>query len=261
MSSIHEMQRGALPYRLGTTSFVFRDDVLPNVRLLAPFVDDVEIVIYEYDGQSSLPDAGAMEELVGLAAHWGLTYTVHLPLDLRMASPNGAERDRSVRRASDVIAATAALQPWGWVLHAEADGSPESWPEWARATVESLTRLATTVEPRLLCLENLETQPPDEVLSAAERAGVSTCLDVGHLFKAGLDAAMYLGGPLNRARVVHLHGWDGKADHRSLAVLPRGERAAVSAALLAGPYRGVATIEVFSLEDLVSSYRVLNMER
>ena len=45
-----------LPFRLGTTSYILPDDILPNGRYLAGKVDDVELVLYEVDeAQNNLP--------------------------------------------------------------------------------------------------------------------------------------------------------------------------------------------------------------
>ena len=257
------MARGRLPFRLGTTSFIYRDDVLPNVRKLAALVDDVEIVIYEYNERSPLPDAGVWTALQELAAQHDLTYTVHLPLDLTLASADSTMRERSVATARAVMAATAGLRPWAWVVHAEpAPGGPADWAEWRAAAGDSLRRLGDaagewTGEADRLCVENLESAPPELPLELAERLQIGACLDVGHLFKRGLDAAPYLDGTLDRTRVVHLHGWNGEWDHVSLTALAPESLAPVVERLWRGPYAGVVTLEVFSEEDLFGSWQCL----
>lgn len=44
-------------FRLGSTSYVWPADILPKVRQLGPRVDDVELVLFEVEGNSNLPDA------------------------------------------------------------------------------------------------------------------------------------------------------------------------------------------------------------
>ena len=64
-----------LPFRLGTTSYIWPDDILPNVRQLAPLVDDIELVLFESDEYgSNLPDKDVIAELKQLALAYGLTY-------------------------------------------------------------------------------------------------------------------------------------------------------------------------------------------
>ena len=43
----------ALPFRLGTTSYIIPADILPNVRYLADKVDDIELVLFEADDYSN----------------------------------------------------------------------------------------------------------------------------------------------------------------------------------------------------------------
>jgi len=40
---------GRTPFRVGATSYVLPDHILPNVEYLAPMVDDVELVLFETD--------------------------------------------------------------------------------------------------------------------------------------------------------------------------------------------------------------------
>ena len=53
-------------YRLGSTSYVWPADILPNVRRLGPWVDDVELVLFEVEDASNLPDAEMVAELNAL---------------------------------------------------------------------------------------------------------------------------------------------------------------------------------------------------
>jgi hypothetical protein len=69
----------------GATSYVLPDHILPNVEYLGPIVDDVELVLFETDEYgSNLPGPAEIARLLELAAEHDLSYTVHLPLDLRL---------------------------------------------------------------------------------------------------------------------------------------------------------------------------------
>ena len=53
------------PFRVGATSYVIPDHILPNVEYLAPLVDDVELVLFETDEYgSNLPDTSVIERLL-----------------------------------------------------------------------------------------------------------------------------------------------------------------------------------------------------
>ena len=45
-----------LPFRLGTTSYIIPDDILPNVRYLAGKVKDIELVLFDIDEYCNIPD-------------------------------------------------------------------------------------------------------------------------------------------------------------------------------------------------------------
>jgi len=98
-------------FRLGSTSYVYPADILPNVRRLAGIVDDVELVLFEVDEQSNFPDAETIAELQQLASLHGMSYTVHLPLDLRLGTSRQEERLISIEKALKVMRATRALEP------------------------------------------------------------------------------------------------------------------------------------------------------
>ena len=109
-------------FRIGTTSYIIPADIRPNVEYLAPLVDDVELVLFEADEYgSNLPDAALCRRLNEIALAHDLTYTVHLPLDLRLGD-EGALGHISLAKAERVIAATHDLAPFAYVVHL--DGRP-----------------------------------------------------------------------------------------------------------------------------------------
>ena len=104
-------------FRLGTTSYIIPADILPNVQFLAGKVQDVELVLFEVDdGTNNLPDPQTIQTLFELSQQQDLSYTVHLPLDLRLGS-DGDEQHVSLIKAKRVIDCTRSLKPWAYVLH------------------------------------------------------------------------------------------------------------------------------------------------
>jgi sugar phosphate isomerase/epimerase len=105
-------------------------------------------------------------------------------------------------------------------------------------------------------VENLERYPPGFILPVLDRAPVSRCVDVGHLWLDGHDPVPYLHQALPRTRVVHLHGVAGR-DHQSLAHAPADRLRAVVRTLVREGYSGVLTLEVFNEDDFRSSTAAL----
>lgn len=243
-------------YRLGTTSCIVPDEILPNVQLLAGRVEDVELVIFELDdGRDNLLAPADVRELAAIGAASGLSYTVHLPLDLQLGAA-GDPLHRSLEKAQSVIERTWPLDPWAYVLHLDGKEADEymAWVEQAANSLEICSKWVD--DPRRLAVENLEGYPLDFLDPVLDRVPVSRCLDIGHLWLEGHDPVPFLRAHLDRVRVVHLHGV-GTRDHQSLAHMEQGELAAVLAELEAAEFDGVLTLEVFSREDLGESMEAL----
>ena len=243
-------------FRLGTTSYILPDEILPNVRFLSDKVDDIELVLFEVDDEANnLPGSSVINELGALAQAHNLTYTVHLPLDLRMGAA-GEPLHRSLELANAVIERTQPLEPWAYVLHldgAEAD----DYEAWVNQAVQSLEQLVEWVgAPDLLAIENLEGYPLDFINPVLDRIPVSRCVDVGHLWLDGHDPVDFLQDHLDRTRVVHIHGI-GTRDHQSLADMEQRQLRVVLKVLKERSYQGVFTIEVFNLKDFESSVKAL----
>jgi len=250
------------PYRIGTTSYILPDDILPNARYLAGKVQDIELVLFEVDdGSNNLPAPEVIAELAGLAGSHDLSYTVHLPLDLRLAE-DGSAGDRSLEKARRVIAATRPLAPWAYVLHLDGrailgETSAAALARWQDRAVRALELAADWAgAPELLAVENLENYPPDLTWPVLERIPASHCVDIGHLWRDGHDPLAYLHATLARTRVIHLHGI-GERDHQSLAHMLPTQLDPVLEQLHAWPYRGVLTLEIFGQPDLETSLQAL----
>ena len=251
-----------LPFRLGTSSYIIPDDILPNVRFLADRVDDIELVLFEVDdGPNNLPSPAVVHELAALANGHNLTYTVHLPLDLRLGAL-GQDQHVSLVKAQRVIERTAPLNPWAYVLHLEGRDVMHSQDagqlaDWQEQAVQALQITAVWAGslPRL-AVENLEGYPRLFNLPVLDRAGASVCLDIGHLWRDGHDPLPMLDLLLARTRVIHIHGIQER-DHQSLAHMKPDQIDAVFRNLTAHHYSGVVTMEIFSEEDFTSSFQAI----
>uniref|UniRef100_A0A7C4EV33 Sugar phosphate isomerase/epimerase n=1 Tax=Desulfomonile tiedjei TaxID=2358 RepID=A0A7C4EV33_9BACT len=237
-------------FKIGTTSYIYPADILTNVKKLAGKVHDIELVLFEFEQESNIPNSAVMKELIAASRRSGTSYTVHLPLDLALA---GARPD--IDKATRVIDLTRSLHPAGYVVHL--DGADElDMSKRLANSLASLKALAhAELDPTLLCVENLENEPPafiDHILNAMP---VSTCVDIGHLWKRGADPIPILERRLERTRIVHLHGMQER-DHQSLSVVAPHALDRV-AEFLVHRYDGIVTIEIFSEADLRDSLDAL----
>ena len=251
-----------LPFRLGTTSYVIPADILPNAHYLAGKVKDIELILFEVDdGPNNLPSREVIDELKQIAIPFDLTYTVHLPLDLKLGE-DGSEQDQSLVKAKRVIECTRELDPWAYVLHLDGKSVRTStdpkrirlWQDQSVRALEIVSSWAGAAEK--LAVENLETYPLDFIQPVLDRIPVSRCVDIGHLWLDGHDPIPYLQAALARTRVIHMHGI-AERDHRSLIFMPQEKIQAVWDELLRTNYQGVLTLEIFSEEDFTSSLKVI----
>jgi sugar phosphate isomerase/epimerase len=217
-------------------------------------VQDVELVLFEInDPRWDLPNKAVIQELRQIALNNSSTYTVHLPLSLGLAG-NQPNLDLARR----VISSTLDLDPCAFIIHLE-DGpwkesnKLETWVENSKKSLELIGE-ATGVLERI-CVENLEDQPSSLMDSILASIPVSCCVDIGHLWKQGLDPLPYLELWLPRSRVAHIHGV-GRRDHQRLSVMPESKLRPVIS-LLKKNFHGVVTIEVFNEADLAESLVVL----
>ena len=236
------------PFRLGTTSYILPDAILPNVTFLASQVDDIELLFFESDEISPLPDRSIFDQLLELKEQADLSYTVHLPFDIWLGSSSEETRRSSVEKCLRVANLAKHLDPFAYVIHFQ----KEPTEEWENSQLSSfrqnLTRsadelIAGGIAAKKLCVETLD-YPFEYVSNTVLEADLSVCLDIGHLLYHGYSVEEHLEQFLDRCRVLHVHGVRDGKDHRDLS--------AIDAELLA------SLIERLSRES--STERVLTME-
>jgi sugar phosphate isomerase/epimerase len=248
----------SFPFRLGTTSYILPTAILPNIRFLAPFLDEVEIVLVESEGEHSLPSRAEIESMRHLAADFDLAYNVHLPSDVFLGDPDPLLRHRFQQTVLRFICGTSSLDPTVFILHCErkdANGrliiELDAWINRIAESLEKLVRYG--IEPHRIALENLE-YGPELLLPIAEHFGMSLCLDIGHLLRYGHSLSDRIQLCLERCSMVHLHGVSDGRDHLGIHRIP-GEQWDLIFRTLKESFTGGVSIEVFSLQELLPSLR------
>ena len=250
------------PFRVGTTSYIIPDEIIPNIEYLKDKVDDVELVLFESDEISNLPSERDIAKLFAIGERHDLTYSIHLPLDVYLCSSDSAIRERSVEKCRRVVELTKALQPSAYVMHAEAgqgmnvnDFSEEEKVAFADSFRVSLEGLfsAVSVQASEFCVETLNypLQLLDKVISSFE---LSITLDIGHLELYGYSVQEHLVRYLPRARVMHMHGIKNGKDHNGLQHMRAETLSLVMQALHDNRDQArVFTMEIFSEDDFNAS--------
>ena len=249
-----------VPFRLGTTSFIHPGSWVENVQQLAGRVADVELLFFE---SGELPDDDEVEALAAWKQRAELTYSLHTPLDVSLASTSAARRAAALASVRLAIDTAAPLEPEVTIVHVylgeheHDEHVPADLGAWRRRAARSLEALLDSIAPAELCVEIL-----DYDFALIEPVvidlGLSVAVDIGHLVRDGRDEKATLLRHLHRTRVVQWHGIDPSGrDHRGLAHYPRDSARWLFDTLVREAYRGVLTLEVFRAADLDESLAVV----
>lgn len=269
-----DVRTWGLPFRVGTTSYILPDDLLPNAEYLAPRVQDMQLVLFDVPaGPSNVPSPAVVTALAALGRARDLSYTVHLIHDVRLYDEDDTP-SVALAKAQEVIDLTRPLDPLALVCHLDGrsvrhmypgglPGSaydPVQWTNWWMQSVTALEQVcAWAGDGGRVAVENLEGYPPDFVTPVVARTAAGRCLDVGHLWLDGIDPLPHLDAALPRLRVLHLHGVEPRrrTDHCSLAHADPVQLDAVVGRLVAAGYNGVVCLEIFEEDDFHSSLAAL----
>ncbi len=271
-------------FRLGTTSFIYPDHIIPNVRKTGAFFDEIELLVFESMPGAVLPTRTQIAELACLSRDLGVGYNVHLPTDVSLTGNAAKDRQKAADTFARVVELCAPLSPSTHTLHLEMDfesASSGAMPDtestsnadellrrrdkkdvsaWQERARDGLDRLIPLLgDPRVVSLETLDYLPA-LLQPLAEAHDVGICIDAGHHFLYDYDLAHSFKMFKDRLALVHLHGVacspTGKKDHTSLDHLAPSQMHLVRS-LLAG-YEGTVSLEVFNRQNLNRSLTVLS---
>ncbi len=99
------------PFRLATTSYIYPDRIIPNVNALAPFLDEVELVLFESEGQDNYPDEAELRDMMSFSLNGKVGFNVHLPVDIFLGDKDEEVRFKGISVVKKVIERTLCLKP------------------------------------------------------------------------------------------------------------------------------------------------------
>ncbi len=257
----HTSLKNRFPFRIGTTSYIIPDEVIPNIRFLAQQVDDVELVLFESDKMSNIPNPEQVNELKTIADDNGLTYTVHLPLDTRTGSVDETVRRVSTEKYIRVVERMSPLDPFAFVCHLHGDQRGHTpandIPAWVAQHSKSVEELLAHLGPHDLCIETLD-YPYELVEDIVFDNNLAVCMDIGHIIVNGHSLPDYFDRYFSRTRIIHLHGVENGRDHTHLGHLDKNILDMVMNRLISeSKIQRVCTLEIFSRENFDQSVAVL----
>ena len=245
--------KGLYPFKLGTTSYIYPAGYTQNVKMLAPYVDEIELLLFE-SAPDSLPSNHEIKKLLSLSKEFDLTYNVHLPTDISLSDPEPSIRNAAMETLKKVMDLTSSLCPSTYTLHLSYDEKgfdSERIKKWQDRLYHSAGRfIATGVNSEMISIETL-TYPMEWVENILNDFNLSVCIDLGHLMVYGFDMETVFNRYCHRTSIIHLHGVENHKDHLSLDRLSK-EKSKIIRGILKR-FNGVVSLEVFSYNHLKDS--------
>jgi len=247
------------PFRLAATSYIYPDRIIPNVTTLAPFLDEIELVLFESEGQDNYPDEVELRDLMNFCLEGEVGFNVHLPVDIFLGDKDEEIRFRGISVVKKVIERTLCLKPSLYTLHfdiRDKNGREETDIEaWRRRIIRSAKEMVERgIETKRIAIETLS-YPFEWIEDIVKEFGFSICLDIGHMLIYRQDIPRYLEKYLPQTSIIHFHGVENGVDHLGIDKL----NAKIVDLILSRLQRftGILSIEVFSFGDLKNSLGVL----
>ncbi|MFO7559975.1 MAG: cobamide remodeling phosphodiesterase CbiR [Desulfobacterales bacterium] len=258
VSSLIQSYKNRFPFRIGTTSFIYPDNYARNVKMLGPFLDEIELLYFESHSDNSLPSTKEIQELKNLADGLNLSYNIHLPTDIYLGASKPSVRMHAVDTLKRFFERTRPLSPTTNTLHLvqrEKMNQQDSLKQWQDSICRSMEELiGKDIHGRDISVENLF-YPIELVETIIMDFHLSVCLDIGHLVIYQADIGKTFDAWLGKTAMIHLHGAKNGKDHLSLEHMPPTQMETITKRLF--QFYGTVSIEVFSFPDLCNSLNVL----
>ena len=214
-----------------------------DVNFAATIYDGEEKHEPVLDGDWKANVAAVRERILanGLAvSHTHLPFYDYEMADKDMLNYNNQMTFRSIEASALVGAKLAVIHPQ------RQQGTAYFRPTLVKRTVELLTPFREAAEKAgvTLCVENMNTTTPEQLLEIANGLNCAVCWDCGHANLAGVnqhDAIVYLG---NKVQVLHLHDNYGAKDDHALPFLGNVDWAGLLKGLREVGYPGTFNYEV-----------------
>ena len=257
-STLSKSYKGAFPFNIGTTSFIYPDDYVANVKMLGPYLENIELLLFESNHTDALPSKQVIGELANLAKDFNLTYNVHLPTDISISNRDPKQQSIAVETIVRVVERVAPLCPTTLTLHVPYhDDSLEKddVKNWQERAIKNLDKiLASGIPAQLISIENLD-YPFEIVAPVISGLDLTICLDCGHLMLHGDDIQTFFNTYSAKTAIIHVYGVEKNHFHGALDQLP--EKLMAPIMRLLAKFNGIVSLEVFSYAHLDASLKFL----
>lgn len=252
---------------LGAPSMVYGKNLKKNIEKLSDKLNHIEIVLFHTPDLHNIPDKDTIAMLRQMSAEKHLTYSVHLPASLEIASGSQSRQEESIRLATECFHKTAPLNPVTYVLHVPftpptltavpglyfKTGQGGNWDKWTDLGLAGLEILEKKLGwSKTLVVENINFSPAF-LRPFIKNGFCRLCLDIGHLVLGRENICSTIESFKNDIREIHLHGVSNGIDHTGLDHMPGHRVRRWIKALENIGFSGIINLEVFTPGDLEKS--------
>lgn len=245
--------KNKFPFRIGCTSYVIPDRIIPNVIEMANVADDIELLFFESSESCQFLSKEERKDLYTLANSFNLTYSVHCPTDILSVNCDNVQIDNFIFQLEQIINQTLDLPVSGYIIHLD-DFSGAERNQQILNICNSISRL-NNIDNRIMCIENLAYDPFINY-DIVKKFNFSACIDMGHLWLYEQNWSDFCVKMLPFTKIFHLHGVSNFKDHRSLANADPHLLVDFIGKFLTN-YSNVLTIELFKKETTLESFEIL----
>jgi hypothetical protein len=252
--------KNKFPFKVGCTSYVIPDMIVPNVLLMSNIIDDVELLFFESAKGSSFLSNEELKELEIISKNDGISYSIHCPIDICAGLNDKISQERFVFQIEQIIRETETLPVSGFIVHL--DGLPAAYNSdeeilWVENVNKICKKISTInkIDTSKICIENLSYNPGLNV-EIISKYNFSACIDIGHLWLNKHDWKTYCNCMLPLTKTMHLHGVSHNKDHRSIKENDLTQLTDFIQNYLMY-YKQVLTIETFKKDSTFDSLEIL----
>ena len=231
--------------------------MIDNVRLIGPYVDEIELLLFE-SKPGSLPSRKDICTLNNLSETYDITYNIHLPTDIFLGDPYPNIRQHAVNTVVKVMDLVSSLSYSTCTVHLEYNNKTVNKTEikkWQQRIWQSMAQLiASGIKSESISIETLM-YPFEWIEKIIREFNFSVCIDIGHLILLKTDFKDIFNQYQNITSIIHLHGVQRDRDHMPLDTISKEHMTSVMKILT--HFTRSVSLEVFSYSHLVHSLNFL----
>lgn len=255
--------RNRFPFKIGTTSYIIpikEDNLVANVKFLAGSFDEVQLLFFGRHYLDEVMSPHIIQTLKGIREESGLSYSIHLPLDLDLLNPSTGMMRGSIDIIEMIMTETSPLAVEKYILHIDRSfenflsgflsaDDMDIFEEACAAISDRLSNVAAKIY-----IEN----PAYDLTAVSEvihKTPCRICMDAGHIFFYNQSIHEFINCFNSRIGLVHLHGHKDGRDHCAVSELD--DISINSIVQFLQTYTETVIIEVFNIDDLEQSIFML----